>query len=227
MFFDDIFHLLFPVKCVACDEVLPAGEQMLCPACRSSLPDTHFEEAEDNPLARLFWGRVLLDRSFAMLYFTKKGVVQALLYKLKYQGRKDIGFFLGKRMGTKIMKAGLEFDMVVPVPLHKRKHTLRGYNQAEMIAAGIAEVLKIPCHKNILIREIFTETQTKKGKWERYLNVKEVFAVENRHLLKNKKVLLVDDVITTGATIEAGIRLLLEHEPQSLSVGAVATAIKQ
>lgn len=227
MFFDDIFHLLFPLKCIACNDVLPVGEKMLCPSCRASMPDTHFEKAEDNPLARLFWGRVQLSHAFAMLYFTKNGMVQNMLYLLKYQGRKDVGVFLGNRMGARIKKAGLEFDLVIPVPLHKRKFLTRGYNQAEMIADGIAQTLNIPCRTNILVRKVFTETQTRKNKWERYLNVKEVFGVENAHLLQGKKVLLVDDVITTGATIEAGIRLVVEHDPESVSVAAVATAIKQ
>lgn len=227
MFFNDIFHLFFPVKCIGCDEVLPVQEKMLCPSCRGSLPLTHFEKSSDNPLAQLFWGRIDLASCYALYYFTKHGVVQNMLHLLKYGGRKDVGVFLGKRLANKIMAAGLSYDLVVPVPLHRKKLKIRGYNQAEMIALGIAETLAIPCRSDILVRKVFTDTQTKKNKWERYQNVKEVFGVENSNDVMGKRILVVDDVITTGATIEAGIRLLLEHSPKEVSVAAIATAIKQ
>lgn len=227
MFFNDIFHLFFPVKCIGCDEVLPVQEKMLCPSCRGGLPETHFEKTIDNPLAQLFWGRVNLARCYALYYFTKHGIVQNMLHLLKYGGRKDVGVFLGKRLAKKILEAGLAYDMVIPVPLHHKKMKIRGYNQAEMIALGIAETLRISCRTDILVRKVFTDTQTKKNKWERYLNVKEVFDIDNPNDIFGKRILVVDDVITTGATIEAGIRLLLEHKPGELSVAAIATAMKQ
>jgi ComF family protein len=159
----------------------------------------------DNPLERLFWGRMDVKAVTSLLYFTKSGVTQQLLHKLKYKGMQQVGIKLGNILGEELKGseryAGL--DLIIPVPLHPKKEHSRGYNQSMLIARGLAEALKVPTNGQLLVRPQFTETQTRKGRFERWENVSEAFVCPQPALLQNKKVLLVDDVLTTGATLEA------------------------
>jgi ComF family protein len=190
------------------------------------MPKTAYETIPDNPVARIFWGRVPLHAASACYFFAKKGRIQPLIHSLKYRSNKGIGLYLGQQLGTSLIEAPLYQDvqLIVPVPLHPKKKHIRGYNQAEVIANGMAKVMKLPVVTDNLIRSVATETQTKKSRDERWQNVKNIFTVTNPSQFTNSHVLLVDDVITTGSTIEACVTTLLEATHLKVSVATVACA---
>ena len=173
--------------------------------CRGFLPKTGYELNEDNPLAQLFYGRVRLKAVTACFFFSKEGKVQHLIHELKYKGNADAGIFLGHELGKSIKEASLfqGIDYLIPVSLHPKREKERGYNQSLMIAKGISEVTGIPVGEKYLVRSINTTTQTHKSKEERWKNVKDIFEVRHSEQLEGKYVLLIDDVLTTGATLEA------------------------
>ena len=160
---------------------------------------------------------------FAFLIFKKEGIVQKLLHELKYSNNPEIGVLLGRMYGSKLRQDGVTFDAVLAIPLHKSKQKLRGYNQSEEFAKGLAEGLNIPLNTSVLKRKEFTETQTKKSKYERWENVSEIFEVKNPEAIQHKHILLVDDVITTGATLEACVHALKKVEGVKVSVASLAT----
>lgn len=170
----------------------------------------------DNPLERLFWGRIDIAAVTSFLYFTKSGITQRMLHRLKYKGAQQVGHKLGHLLGEELKQAkrfeGIE--AVVPVPLHPKKERLRGYNQSMTIANGLSEALSIPAYADVLLRNDFTESQTKKGRLERWENVSEAFTCAKPIELAGKKLLLVDDVLTTGATLEACARVLQQTNAQ-------------
>jgi len=222
----DLLSLLLPRTCPACRKPLKDWEDCLCLVCLAKLPVTHFDRNLENPLAEIFWGRVKLSQAVAWFYFRKGSVYQDALHKLKYNDRPDIGFSLGKQFGYELYQS-TEFikpDILVPVPLNPKKLRKRGYNQSEAIGKGLAVGLRIPLVNNILTRPIATSTQTRKSRYERYLNVTGKFKISNPVLLENRHVLLVDDVITTGATLEACAEELLAYSGVSVSVAALAWA---
>lgn len=202
---DALIGLLYPSVCAACGKSLFKWEKLVCTRCRSMLPKTGYELNEDNPLARNFYGRVRLKAVTACFFFSKEGKVQHLIHELKYKGNSDAGVFLGQELGKTIKEAPLFqcIDYLIPVPLHPKRERKRGYNQSMMIAQGISEVTGIPVGKDFLIRSVNTATQTHKSKEERWKNVKDIFELRHAELLERKYVLLVDDVLTTGATLEA------------------------
>lgn len=204
-FIDSIIGLLYPSVCAACGTPLFKWEKLVCTRCRSFLPKTGYELNEDNPLARLFYGRVRLKAVTACYFFSKEGKVQHLIHELKYKGNADAGVFLGQELGKTIKEAPLfqDLDYLIPVPLHPKREKERGYNQSMMIARGIAEVIDVPVSDIYLIRSVNTTTQTHKTKTERWENVKDIFVVQHAEQLEGKYVLLIDDVLTTGATLEA------------------------
>ncbi len=208
--FRDFSALLYPSLCAGCGHNLYKGEDVLCLQCLQQLPLTNFHLHRDNLVERALWGRCNIDAATALLYFKKGTRVQQMLHQLKYNGREDVGLKLGNLLGTALKEEPLfaTVDAIVPVPLHKKKQQQRGYNQSERIAAGIANVLKIEVLATCLQRTQFTNTQTHKNRYERYLNTSEVFLLHDENMVRNKKLLLVDDVITTGATIEACTRVL-------------------
>lgn len=218
--------LIYPNLCVGCNGVLLAAENMLCTACIQGLPETHFHLEYDNHLEKTFWGRVNLQRAFAFLTFRKQGIVQHILHELKYGNNPELGVMLGRMYGSKLRDAGISFDYVVAIPLHPKKLKLRGYNQSDCFAQGLCESLNSHHLKDVVIRKKATETQTRKNRFERWLNVGEVFAISNPDLLQQKSVLLVDDVITTGATIEACAQPILACTP-NLSVASIACVVHQ
>lgn len=213
-FFRHIINLFYPRVCVACGNVMTQLEETVCLSCRYLLPKTYYEKNHDNPLAQMFWGQVDFHAVTAEYFFSKTGKVQHLLHQLKYQGNKDAGFFLGEQLGESIKSAALfqGIDYLVPIPLHPKKEHLRGYNQSFVIAQGVENKTKIPVLKDCLYRKTFTSTQTKKTREERWENVKDIFDIKNYKLLENKHILLIDDVLTTGATLKAaGITLSRIH----------------
>ena len=202
---NSIIGLLYPSVCAACGSTLFDWETLVCTRCRNLLPKTGYELNEDNPLARLFYGKVQLKAVTACFFFSKEGKVQHLIHELKYKNNPDAGIFLGQELGKTIREAPLfrGLDYLIPVPLHPKRERQRGYNQSMMIAQGISEVTGITIGKDILVRSINTATQTHKNKEERWQNVKDIFDLKHAELLEGKYVLLIDDVLTTGATLEA------------------------
>ena len=200
-----IINLFYPHVCAACGEPLVKGEETVCLKCRFLLPKTDYELNPNNPLAQSFYGRVRFHAVTACFFFAKSGKVQHLIHELKYKGNKEAGVFLGQQLGESIKEAPLfqDIDYLIPVPLHLKREKQRGYNQSLMIAKGIHEVTGIPIGDKYLVRAVHTATQTKKSADERFKNVKDIFEVRFAKELENKHILLIDDVLTTGATLEA------------------------
>ncbi|WP_022825693.1 ComF family protein [Hymenobacter norwichensis] len=222
----DFVGLIFPKVCLACEEPLSRGEDHLCTICRAQLPytDYHLLPADANPLARRFWGRVPVRYALSYLRFLRRGRVQHLLHQLKYRGQRDIGLVLGRWYGHDLARQGYQFDAVVPVPLHTRKLAKRGYNQSDPFAAGLAESLGIPWHADALRRLEHTDSQTRKNRLERWQNVAAVFEAADVAAIQGKHVLIVDDVLTTGATLEACAAALLAAGAAEVSIATIASA---
>ena len=223
---DSIIGLFYPRVCAACGGVLMKNEETVCLKCRFLLPKTGYEHHADNPLAQIFYGHVRFHAMMACFFFSKQGKVQHLLHELKYKGNKEAGVFLGRQLGTCIKEAPLYqgIDYIIPVPLHPKRQRKRGYNQSEMIAHGIAEITGIPVKTQYLIRMVNTATQTKKSKEERYENVKDIFVLQHAEELEGKYVLLVDDVLTTGATLESCAHKLETVADITISAATAACA---
>ena len=221
-----LINLLFPRTCAACGNLLLEGEDTVCTTCRFLLPKTGYEQHSDNPLAQIFYGQMPFNAVMAEFFFSKTGKVQHLIHGLKYHHCRENGIFLGQEIGKSLLQAhdyqGIDF--IVPIPLHPKKEKIRGYNQSHVIAEGISEILNIPIAENCLVRRVFTDTQTKKSREDRWQNVKDIFEVKNPEKLKGKHVLLVDDVLTTGATLLSAGKSLLQVEGIKISVATAACA---
>ena len=220
-------HLFFPRTCQACGNVLFKQEEVICTRCLIHLPKTNFWYHADNPVAEVFWGRVQLNAATSFLFFNKGGMVQRLMHNLKYRGKKEVGIYLGSLMGRELIKSKLfkDVDVVIPVPMHPKKKQKRGYNQSALIAEGVAGSMKIEYQTENLIKISNTESQTRKSRYDRWLNVNKVFSVRFPEQLENKHILLVDDVITTGATIEACVNILQKIHGVKVSVASLAYAL--
>lgn len=227
LWFNDLIKLLFPNICQACGDALHKQEDVICFSCLYKLPKTGFHLHDENPVSRVFWGRVDLNAASSFLFFSKGGKVQHLIHSLKYKGNQETGVYLGNLFGTDLQKSELfkNVDLVIPVPLHPKKQHKRGFNQSVSIAKGIGKAMKIPVITDKLIRIIHTSTQTKKSRDSRWDNVKNAFKVLEASSLENKHVLLVDDVLTTGATLESCARCLLEIPGVRVSVATLAYAL--
>jgi ComF family protein len=226
--FSDLLALVYPEICYACNETLSEGENMVCTSCRIKLPYTnyHLIPATDNPLNHRFMGRIEVENALAFLTFVRAGRVQNLLHSLKYRNLPEIGDMLGKWYGYELKKAGLDkkVDLIVGVPLHTRKLKLRGYNQADKFAQGLSEALEIPWSNEVISRIAESTTQTRKSRLARWENVEKIFEVKQPHKIKDQRILLVDDVLTTGATLEACGNELFASGCKSLTVATIAAA---
>jgi len=222
----DFLNLFFPLTCAACGNYLFKNEKVICTSCLFQLPKTNFHFQKENPISDIFLGRVKIENATAYFTFNKGSRYQKLIHKLKYNRQAEIGIELGKHLGNTLMNSSDYrcIDAVIPVPLHPKKKKARTYNQSEMIAKGIAEAMKSELIVDVLIRNVHSESQTKKNKIERWLNVKNVFAVKTKDVLNNKHVLLVDDVVTTGATLESCAQKLLEVDGIKVSIACLAQA---
>ncbi len=222
----DFVSLLFPELCAACRESLMANEYLICTGCRYNLPYTNFHLQPDNIVAQQFWGKIKLEGAYALFYFTKGGKIQNVLHQFKYKGVKQIGNLLGNIAGEQLNKNKVfnSVDLIIPVPLHKKRMLQRGYNQSACFAEGLSEKLNAIVENNNLVRITATETQTHKSRFARFENMQEVFTVKNPERLMNKHVLLVDDVITTGSTLEACSVQLLKIPGLKLSIATIAYA---
>jgi ComF family protein len=225
---NDFLSLIYPRHCEACTNVLLKHEKYICNYCLVALPKFIAGQGADNELSRVFAGRVPLNYGLSLYSYQKSTRVQKLLHAIKYQGQKELAVFLGNMFGADLnTKAGeLGFNEIIPVPLHKNKLKKRGFNQSEYFALGLAEALKIPINNAVLERVVETSTQTKKKRYKRWENVDGIFKLREPGKLNNKHILLVDDVITTGATIEAAWQALQNEEGITISVASIAFASK-
>lgn len=218
--------LLFPRCCVVCGRPLAKGEECICAACNINLPRTNYHLQKDNPVEQLFWGKIPLERATSFFFYRKGSDFRQILHQLKYGGQKEIGAIMGRYMASELSSSGFfeGVDVIIPVPLHKKKQQIRGYNQSEWIARGIAVVTGIPVDTDAVVRRKNTETQTRKSTFERWENVDGIFELYRAEALVGKHILLVDDVLTTGATTVACASRLMEVKGMRISVLTLAMA---
>lgn len=225
-YWDGFTAIVYPKMCLACGQPLVRGEEFVCSECMYHIPRTDYHLNKENMVAQLFYGRI--DLVFATSYFgfDKGGILQKLMHHLKYKGEKGIGEILGKHLGMGLKQSPFlpPLDCIIPVPLHKKRLRKRGYNQSEHIAIGMASVLNVPVNTSTLIRTTYKSSQTKLTKEERWKNVSDNFMINSKQQLNNKHVLIVDDVLTTGATIEACYNALSTIEGIRISVATLARA---
>lgn len=219
-------HLFYPGLCDGCGTELNGKEQVLCLHCVTQLPRTSFHHISENKTFRIFMGRVPIEKATSFVFFTKEGLMQHLLHQFKYKGRKEIGHFLGVLFAEELKKNNWldNIDFIIPVPLFSGKEYTRGFNQATIFADGIASVAGIQVRTDIMARVKNTATQTRKTRAERVENVREVFRLTRPDQLKNKRVLLVDDVLTTGATLEACAMAIFKAQNVQVSIVTIALA---
>ncbi|WP_025073701.1 ComF family protein [Bacteroides faecichinchillae] len=218
--------LLFPRCCLVCGRPLAKGEECICTMCNINLPRTNYHLQEDNPVEQLFWGKVPLERATSFFFYRKGSDFRQILHQLKYGGRKELGATMGRYMASELLPSGFfkGIDVIIPVPLHKKKQQLRGYNQSEWIVRGIAAVTGISVNTESIIRRKNTETQTRKSTFERWENVDGIFELHSSEHLPGKHVLIVDDVLTTGATTVACASALMEVQGIRISILTLAVA---
>lgn len=221
----DFFDLFFPNLCIVCNSHLVSQENIICTKCLYHFPKTNFHKEKNNPVSQLFWGRTQIQNAASFFYFNKGSKYQSMMHKFKYHGKKEIGYVLGKYYGTQLINSLFnDVDVIIPVPLHKSKLRKRGYNQSEWFGKGLADAMKKKLDIDSLIRNIATETQTRKSRFERWKNVENIFQVNNKIALKGKHILIVDDVVTTGSTLEACVNAVLEVENTKVSIATLAVA---
>ena len=222
----NLINLFFPKVCLACTSAMADNEEYICTNCRHDLPVTNFHLDNSEEVNKLLYGRVKIENGTALLRFHKKGIVQHLIHNLKYKGHQEVGEFLGAWLGEelKTIDEYQDIDIVIPVPLHKRKQRKRGFNQVEKFAKEIADSLNAQYSDSVLIKISNTKSQVNKSRLARWTDSNEIFSVQNLGDIKNKHILLVDDLITTGATVEACANQLLKAKNIKISVATMAIA---
>ena len=224
---DDFISLLFPRLCYGCSNHLMRNEKLICTECYILIPRTNYHLKPDNPVSQLFWGRCNIERAAVFSFYTRDSRIRKLIHQLKYKGIKEIGSELGRIYGNTLKSTEFlkEIDLIIPVPLHPSKIRQRGFNQSDLIAGGLSESTGIPVDSGLLERKTVTKTQTRKSRYDRWTNVQDIFNVKGENRLKDMHILLVDDVITTGSTIEACANELLKGENIKVSVAALAFSV--
>lgn len=221
-----IAKLFFNHRCKNCGKELFSNETELCKPCVEKLPRTMFELDKDNDVAKMLWGRELVEFAFAGYYFHKNGVIQSLIHDFKYNKATELAFRLGMELGKMLQESkNTDYDIIVPVPLHPKKQRMRGYNQSDYIAEGISKITNIPVEKHLLIRTVYKDSQTHKTRelrWTSIQNNFDLYGDIDRWI--GYKILLVDDVITTGATTESCCKALHKIPDVTLGVAAIAVA---
>lgn len=222
----NVLNLFFPKVCLSCHNQLEDNELYICTLCRHELPLTNFDNIEENEVTKILYGRVPLHYASSLLWFSKKGIVQRLLHNLKYKGHEEISGFLGKWLGEELSNhTGFKtIDVVIPVPLHVKRLRERGYNQVHKFGKEIAYALDCDFNTSVLQKTKATKTQVFKDRLRRLNTDDSIFTVTEYGSLKGKHILLVDDIITTGATIETCANALLKIEDVTLSVATMAIA---
>ena len=223
-FLKDILHLFYPDVCISCTDHLTTNEHLVCLNCRLDLPLTHFSFEKNNLVEKTFYGRIPVENATVLFYFLKKGKIQQLIHQLKYKNKQEVGTFIGNWLGDEMNESNRfnNIDCIIPVPLHPKKQKKRGYNQVTTFGESLSKSLHIPFIETVLLRKSFTNTQTKKQRFDRWKNVSELFYVNNPEILNNKHILLIDDVITTGATLEACYKALKTVENLKISIACMA-----
>ena len=223
---DAFLSIFFPRCCLVCGGVLAKGEECLCARCNMDLPRTNYHKMKDNPVEKLFWGKIPLERATSYFFYRRGGDTRRILHSLKYGGQKEIGEIMGRHLAVELLSSGFfeGIDMLVPVPLHKKKEKLRGYNQSEWIARGVSQVVGLPVDVSSMIREKHTDTQTRKSTYERWENVDGIFRLRHPENFVGKHVLIIDDVLTTGSTTTACADVFHEVEGVRISVLTLAVA---
>lgn len=223
---EDLFSLVYPLVCMACGKALFRNEEVICTHCRYHLPRTGYHLFPENPVHKLFWGRVNIGMASSCFLFTKGGAVQEMVHQLKYNTQTDVGIVLGKLYGSELKESPFfkGIDVIVPVPLHPKKLRKRGYNQCDFFAHGLSSSLDVPADTVNFRRVVATGTQTRRSRFDRWKNVEYVFSAQQPQLLQGKHILLVDDVVTTGATLEACAQQLLAIPGTRVSIATIACA---
>ncbi|WP_282036020.1 ComF family protein [Saccharicrinis aurantiacus] len=227
-FLISFFELFFPNNCELCSNSLYKHENYICGKCKKKLPRTYFNMVKTNPAEQSLWGRIDIEHVHCFLFYAKENSTQQMLHTLKYKGEKELGkelahIFADELEETHSLKG---VDILIPVPLHPKKLFKRGYNQSEWIAKGIQEKTNLPIDNTTLIKAHNTESQTRKNRFSRYLSSKEMFSINDKHKLKGKHILLIDDVLTTGATIEACYNALANTDDIKVSILTLAYSSK-
>lgn len=224
--FHNLLNLFYPKTCQICEKILVINERVICVNCIHELPVTNFHLDNENMVKKVFYGRMEIEQATALLLFHKKGSVQKLIHQLKYRGHTEIGSFLGDWLGADLVDTSTfkNIEAVVPVPLHRKKLKSRGFNQVEGFGKAIANALGVPYLDNVLLKKSFSNTQTVKARLGRWGNIEETFVLANDSLIKNKHVLLVDDIITTGATLEACAAVIKDAGGVKISIATMAVA---
>lgn len=222
--FNDILNIFFPNVCLSCNSILTQHENTLCSKCVADLPLTNYLKNNNTNMAKVFYGRIKIEHATALLFYHKKGITQELIHKLKYQGYEQIGTYFGNWLGSDLKKNGSfdDIDYIIPVPLHKNRLKSRGYNQVTKLGQGLAFHLNKPYIEDLLIRTNSNKTQTKKSRLERIKNVNKLFYLTDGIFFEGKHILLIDDIITTGATLEACANELLKTKNIKISLAVIA-----
>ena len=224
--FANLTSLLYPQLCVICKEPLVENENFFCFACSLILPKTNYHLIPENQSIDRLAGKVSLQKASSYFYYNKEGVAQKLIAEIKYKGNQNLGEWIGAYIAKDMISSDFfqDIDYLVPVPLHKSKEKRRGFNQAEKIAGGIAQVTKIPLETGNVFREKSNTSQTKKGLFDRWKNTRNIFQMKNTDLFNEKHILIIDDVLTTGSTIEALAQSLLKSSEIKISILTLAIA---
>jgi len=217
--------LFFPTICPAC-KFRMSDELLLCLNCENQLPETNFHLNIKNPVAKNFWGRIPVEAATALYYYNKGSKVQNLIHQIKYKGNQELGVFIGQKLGNILINSAVfnDIDIIVPVPLHLKKLKTRGFNQSTCIANGISAAINKPVIESAVIRIIDSNTQTRKNRINRWQNVKDVFEVAETNMLSRKNILVVDDVITTGSTLEALVQKMHKEAEAKFYIASLAYA---
>lgn len=222
----DFLSLFFPDLCVVCKHRLSEGEQYICTDCLLLLPKTNFHLQPENRLEQFFAGRIPFQRAAAYAYFVKGGSMQHIVHELKYNHNPKIGYFMGELCGENMKGSNFisDIDLLVPVPLHPKREKQRGYNQSYEICKGISAITEVMVDNTTLVRTVNNPSQTKNSRFDRWKNVEDIFSITNPEFFENKHILLVDDVITTGSTLESCAKEILKCKGSKVSIYAVGCA---
>lgn len=220
----DILHVVFPNNCICCGRSLVKGEKYACLHCISELHPTNYAQAKSNKASERFTGKVAMENACSLYFFEQKNKIRTLIHHLKYKGNSGIGIYLGEKLGQTLILSPYyqDIDCIVPVPLHWRRKLKRGYNQSEMIARGIENVTGWKVEKECLYRKKYNKTQTHKNMQKRWENTRNIFSVKHPERIEGKHILLVDDVLTTGATLESCAKTFQSAAKVKVSIATLA-----
>jgi ComF family protein len=223
----DFSHLFFPHVCAGCGTGNISRQSPVCMHCINQLPLTNFHQYAGNPVEKYFWGRMPVAGAASLCHFTDGSLIQQLLHQLKYKSNKEVGYFLGRMMGNALDAAGRfrDIDVLIPLPLFASRQKKRGYNQSAVLCSGMSDILKLPVINNAVMRLTATETQTRKNRIDRWMNMEGQFKLIKPAAVTGKHVLLVDDVITTGASLEACGQEILKAAGVKLSIATLAYTV--